>query len=403
MEAQEKRLQVLLIRRFIVTLFIVGIVEYILTTISDSFVMPLIADRFFRNQEMSDAFSTLALGRYTAGVFVGGIIGQITRILPLPIRLPARTYIDRVISSGESRFFVSGEEGIIAQLPFGRKVLMSFIILAIMFVLALPYIIGAVRFAMVTMREFRKIGTMRIQARKDYEKRRNLMISDIAHDLRTPITTVSGYAQALTDGLVKDEDKQTYLEAIRDKAVGMNDLIQLLFDYMRLDSEGFTLKKEKADISETVRECAASLYTDAENAGMSMDVNIPEKKYEIDFDRAQFKRVVNNLIVNAIKHNQKGCGIGVFVYESRSGLNIAVADEGIPIPEEIADRLFEPFFMGDESRNSRGGSGLGLSVAKKITDMHGFDLKLITGRALKDQDELKGYTKAFVIGIKYRH
>ena len=399
MEAQEKTLQVLLIVRFIITLFVVGIVELILTTISDSFIMPFIADRFFHDHEMSEAFSTLALGRYTLGAFVAGIIFQITKILPLPLRLPLNSYIDRLIRTRERSFFISGEEGLIAKLPFQSKILMYLIILSIMLVLLIPYIIGAVRFAMVIMREFRKIGEMRMKAGKDYEKKRNLMIADIAHDLRTPITTVSGYAQALSDGLVKEEDKQVYLEAIRDKAAGMNDLINLLFDYTRLESEGYALNKEKTDICEEVRECAASLYTDAESAGMGMDVDIPEKSCSADIDRVQFRRVIVNLINNAIRHNQEGCDIGVFIYEDLARLNVAVADKGDPIPGDIADHLFEPFFMGDTSRNSRGGSGLGLSVAKKITDMHGFDLRLVQGRAIKDHNRLKGYNKAFVIGI----
>lgn len=133
---------------------------------------------------------------------------------------------------------------------------------------------------------------------------------------------------------------------------------------------------------------------------MGMEVNIPEKKFAVDLDRTQFKRVINNLIVNAIKHNHKGCDIGVFVYEEGGRINIAVADKGDIIPDEIKDHLFEPFFMGDESRNSRGGSGLGLSVAKKITDMHGFDLKLIQGKPLRRDRIISGYSKAFVITIK---
>ncbi len=399
MERQEKRLQTLLIRRFIVTLILVGIVEYILTRVSDSFIMPLIADKFFHDYEMSEAFSTLAVGRYVAGAMVGGIIGQITKILPLPVRYPVGAYIDTYVSSRESSFFISGEEGLIAGLPLDKRILMTCIIILIMIILALPYIIAAVRFAMVTMKEFRKIGAMRMQARQDYEKRRNLMISDIAHDLRTPITTVSGYAQALADGLVKEEDIKSYLEAIRDKSVGMNDLIQLLFDYTRLDSEGYTLKRENADICETVRECAAALYTDAEAAGMGMEVNIPEEKHILSIDPPQFKRVINNLIINAIRHNEKGNDIGVIIFEEAGKLNIAVADRGRPIPEDKAAHIFEPFFMGDESRNSRGGSGLGLSVAGKITGMHGFKLRLIQGEALKNHRELKNYGKAFVISV----
>ena len=399
MEQQEKRLQEILIKRFIVTLIVVGIFEYILTTMLDRFVMPYIADVFFSGQEVSKAFSTLAAGRYFAGIILSGVLNLITGVFPEPVGFTARTFSANLISSMENSFFISGEGAVLNDMSFSGKLLMGAIILVMLIILALPYIIAAVRFVMVTMREFRRIGAIRMQARKDYEKRRNLMISDIAHDLRTPITTISGYAQALNDGLVRDEDKRAYLEAIRDKSRGMNDLIQLLFDYTRLDSEGFALKKEKTDICEAVRECAASLYTDAESAGMRMDVDIPDKKIVVELDRAQFGRVINNLMVNAIKHNDEGCKIGIFVYEDGGRLNIAVADKGKPIPGDIAGHIFEPFFMGDESRNSRGGSGLGLSVAKKITDMHGYKLKLIQGQDINRYPQLKGYNKAFVIRV----
>ncbi len=401
MERQEKDLQIILIRRFIVTLIIVGAVEYILTRFSDSVIMPFIADTFFHGEEMSDAFSTLAMGKYIAASILGWLISFATRILPEPIRLPVRAYISNELVRHENAFFMSGQGSVLSGLSFTGRLLFTALMLAMLTLLAMPYVVGAVRFTVVTMREFRKIGAMRMQARKEYERKRNLMISDIAHDLRTPITTVSGYAQALADGLVAKDEVDTYLKAIRDKAVGMNDLIQVLFDYTRLDSEGFTLNREMTDICETVRECAALLYTDAEKAGMEMDVNIPDEKINVNIDRVQFKRVINNLVGNAIRHNEQGCNIGIVICKEGERLNIAVADKGAPIADDIADHIFEPFFMGDESRNSRGGSGLGLSVANKITDMHGFKLKLIQGGNLGRFKQLKGYTKAFVIVLKY--
>lgn len=397
MEQQEKRLQIILIRRFILTLIVVGAVEYILTRFSDSVIMPFIADRFFHGEEMTDAFSTLAMGRYMIGSMLGFMVSLVTRIFPEPIRTPVRAYISNGIGGYENAFFASGQGSALSGLSFSGRVLFTVLILSMLVILALPYIVGATRFTVVTMREFRKIGALRMEARKEYERKRNLMISDIAHDLRTPITTVAGYAQALTDGLIAKDEVDTYLKTIRDKAVGMNDLIQILFDYVRLDSEGFTLDRETADICETVRECAAVLYTDAEKAGMEMDVIMPDGKINADIDRMQFKRVISNLIGNAVRHNEKGCRIGIIVFKDEERINIAVADSGIPIADDIAGHIFEPFFMGDESRNSRGGSGLGLSVAKKITDMHGFKLKLIRGRDLARYKELKGYTKAFLI------
>ena len=300
----EKKLQGTLIRRFIITLFTVAIIELILTMVSDKWVMPVIADVFFPDHEVSGDFTAHALGLYITGSLMGSLVSFICRILPEYIRFPISIFINDSISARESSLFISGDGYVISRLPLTQKILFDSVILTLLLVLAIPYFAAAIRFSLVTMKEFRRIGAKRMQARKDYENKRNLMISDIAHDLRTPITTVSGYAQALIDGLVKEEDVNTYLEAIRDKAVGMNDVIQMLFDFTKLDSEGFTLDKEKTDICELVRECAALSYTDAETAGFKLDVNIPEKRIEQSVDRVHFKRVINNLTVNARRHNQ---------------------------------------------------------------------------------------------------
>ena len=114
MQEQEKRLQGLLIRKFIVTLIVVGIVEFIITTVSDRFVMPVMAEAFFGDHEMSEAFSTVAVTRYVLEIFLGAVMGFVIRFLPLPLRIPAGSYID-------SKFFASGQNGIIAQLPLRRR------------------------------------------------------------------------------------------------------------------------------------------------------------------------------------------------------------------------------------------------------------------------------------------
>ena len=394
---EEKKLRDSLIRRFIGVLMIVGIVEYLLITMSDKFVMPFMADVFFPDYEITGSFSSLAIGTYFFSALINGIVGFIGSYIPIVARMPFTAALSSFLMNKENSFFAAQEAGIIAGMPLRDKLFITLFIIIVLVILALPYVAGAVYFSLMTVREFNKIAEVRKNHAIEAEKKRNLMISDIAHDLRTPITTISGYAQALTDGLVKEEDKQSYLEAIRDKSAGMNDLIQLLFDYTRLDNKGFVLNRSSVDVCELVRECAALLYTDAEAAGMELEVNIPEEVINEDIDRPQFMRVINNLMVNAVRHNKKGNTVGVFVFNDNNRTRIAVADKGEAIPDDKAGHLFEPFFMGDESRNSKGGSGLGLSVAKKITDMHGYSLELKQGSALKRYPLLKYYAKAFII------
>ena len=225
------------------------------------------------------------------------------------------------------------------------------------------------------------------------------MLSDIAHDLRTPMTTVAGYAQALSDNMVEEDKKQEYLEAIQKKSERMNELITLLFDYVRLGSEGFRINKEKIDICELVREVAASEYSDVEEAGMEMEAFIPEKVCWVNADRLQISRVITNLITNARRHNPEGTGIGIFV-RIDDDIRIMVADNGDEIPPDKAETLFEPFVMGDESRNSKGGTGLGLSIVKKIVEMHDFTIRLVQDPEIRKYHVTGGQAPCHTLSYK---
>lgn len=122
--------------------------------------------------------------------------------------------------------------------------------------------------------------------REAFTRKRNLLLSDITHDLKTPITTVAGYVQALNDGMVEDPEKQKqYLESIRKKSLEMSELITLLFNYVKLDSEGFDLKKERINITELVLQLVAGAYTDMEEAGMIPDIDIPEEADYAEIDK----------------------------------------------------------------------------------------------------------------------
>ena len=169
----------------------------------------------------------------------------------------------------------------------------NFIITLVMFVI--PIVVTAVWFSRIVAEEVEKKERQEEELRAQYERARNLMLSDIAHDLRTPITTIAGYAKALNDGLVTSDEKRTeYLDAIENKANRMSDLITLLFDYVRLDSERFSLRKEEIDVSELLRENAALLYADVEAKKMEFEIEIPEEPAVLNIDKLQFSRVITN-------------------------------------------------------------------------------------------------------------
>lgn len=284
--------------------------------------------------------------------------------------------------------------GLLGKISGTQQILVLVVLFLFLCIYSLPYILGVLYYSSIVIKKMEEVYEYDRKQREAFAKKRNLLLSDITHDLKTPITTIAGYVQALNDGMVKDAEKQKqYLTAIRQKSLEMSDLITLLFNYVKLDSEGFNLKKERVNITELVLQIAAGAYTDIEDAGMEFDVEIPEDAGYAEVDKAQFTRALTNLITNAVKHNSPGTKIKISMKHKFGYWVIKVMDSGDNIDEALMETLFDPFVMGDESRNSRGGSGLGLSVSKKVIDMHG-------GKLLVEQPTEVGYTKAFCIRMK---
>ena len=267
------------------------------------------------------------------------------------------------------------------------------IFIAGIIIMIIPIIVASLTFSKALMDEVHRMEQKAEEMRKVYEKKRNLMLSDIAHDLRTPITTIAGYSKALNDDMVvSEEKKREYLQAIENKSARMSDLINLLFDYVRLDSTNYGLRRDEIDLPELLRTIAASLYSDIEEKGMEFEISIPEEVHMVSLDRVQFSRVIVNLINNAIKHNEAGTTISLEMKKEKDKIQIIVSDNGSLIPTFLAEHIFEPFAMGDASRTAQSGSGLGLSIAKKIVEMHGWTLEL--------RQYYEEYRKSFVIKIK---
>lgn len=396
------RLKGRIILRFISIMLLVSISEYAVMAFINIIIMPLMCDFFFPGTDIEDV--------RTGGIIIilllslaALIVTLISYLIPDQMQLFTSKLTDGINSLMQSILY-RGHDTVRLSSPHGIKRIMLLIAVLGLFILAiLPFIAGALVFTGMVMREFNAVEETDRHKEQEDIRMRNLMLTDIAHDLRTPMTTVSGYAKALSDGLVPDDKKEEYLEAIRNKSARMDELIGLLFDYTKLENEGFTLNRSKTDICELVRECAAGAYTDIENAGMNMDADIPEECIEINADRLQMSRVISNLIVNAVRHNKAGTTIGIIVRKDGTRNRIIVADTGDMIDEETAKHLFTPFYTGDTSRSNthrkgvQGGTGLGLSIAYKVTALHGYTIKLRQRPDTSRYNISPEYNKAFII------
>ena len=210
------------------------------------------------------------------------------------------------------------------------------------------------------------------------------MLLDLSHDIKTPITSIKGFSQALYEGMVNDENKKIrYYKAIYTKSERVSELVDDLFEFVRLDKVKYTIKLENIDICEYIRQIVLSYYDEIENKGFELLINIPDEPIMLKIDTKLFKRVIVNLIENSLKYNIKGTKLRIEVRDFSKFVAIEIADNGIGIEESIADNVFEAFVRADKSRKSTGGSGLGLSIAKKIVESHGGQISLL--RSTKDE------------------
>ena len=244
------------------------------------------------------------------------------------------------------------------------------------------FVLGAFAFYRLTTRNIRAESERRV-------KEQNLIYAAIAHDLKTPMTSVQGYAAALKDGKIPPERQAEAFDIIHAKSRRMDELVDSLFEYARLGTEEYRLKPEPIDAAQIVREAVADSYADFEQRGIGLDADIPDGPLMIRGDAREFRRAVTNLVVNAWKHNGAGAKVRIAAKAEDGRLLISVADSGEPIPPGEREALLQPFVTADKARTSRGGSGLGLAISAKVVAMMGGTLRIV--------DAGGEYTKAFEI------
>lgn len=392
---KKRNMTIFLVKNFLYVMLCIAICQLAISILYSYLVFPYlqkwVGGPFFDNFTLSH-WNVGTLYVMFLWLFVEGILSLLPRVVSQSVHQFLDRYFDGKIPQ-EIGSILHGNSREVLNLYYVG----CFIILLVLILIALlPYIVGALRFSRLIRRELDELMGEEKRQHLEYEKRRSLMLSDIAHDLKTPITTVNGYAMALRDGVVTDEKKkQQYLNAICNKSQRLDDLISLLFEYVKIDSEGFSLHKEQTDIVELLRENIALSYPDFERKGIEMDLEIPEECIYWDLDRIQFSRALANLLNNELRHVERGESVVVRLRwdEEMERVRILFGDTGAQIEDEVAKHIFEPFVMGDASRSTKGGSGLGLSISSKIVRMHG-------GRLLLDRNSTKEYVKAFVIVLR---
>ena len=214
-----------------------------------------------------------------------------------------------------------------------------------------------------------------IDARIVYEKQNRDLISNISHDLKTPITAIKGYVEGIMDGVADTPEKMDrYIKTVYNKANDMERLINELTYYSGIDNNRIPYNFHRINVADYFGDCVEEVGMDLEQRNIRLNYsNLVSPDTVVIADPEQMKKVINNIISNSIKYMDKPNGvIDIRILDEVDSIRVEIEDNGKGIAQKDLGRIFERFYRTDASRNSaQGGSGIGLSIVKKIIEDHG--------------------------------
>lgn len=227
-----------------------------------------------------------------------------------------------------------------------------------------------------------------------YDKESKELISNISHDLKTPITAIKGYVEGIMDGVADTPEKmERYIKTIYNKANEMDLLINELTLYSKIDTNRIPYNFSTISAQGYFDDCAEDLSLELESKGVLFKYhNLIEEDSKIIVDAEQLRRVINNIVNNSVKYMDKKQGeIDMKVKDVGDFIQVELGDNGKGIAAKDLQNIFDRFYRTDASRNStKGGSGIGLAIVKKIVEEHGGNI-WVTSR------EGEGTTMYFVV------
>lgn len=238
--------------------------------------------------------------------------------------------------------------------------------------------------------EMRERLKLQAEEKIKYDSESKELISNISHDLKTPITAVKGYVEGIIDGVADTPEKMDkYIKTIYNKANEMDRLINELTFYSKIDTNRIPYTFTKINVERYFNDCIDEVGLDLESKNIELTyVNYTPVRTEIIADAEQLKRVINNIVGNSIKYLDKPKGfINIRIKDDKDFIQVEIEDNGKGIGEGDLPYIFDRFYRTDASRNSaKGGSGIGLSIVRKIIEDHGGEIwatsKELTGTVM---------------------
>ena len=222
--------------------------------------------------------------------------------------------------------------------------------------------------------EMRKRLLESTEQKLEYDQESKELISNISHDLKTPLTAIKGYVEGIMDGVADTPEKMDrYIRTIYNKTNDMDRLINELTFYSKIDANRIPYTFNKINVKNYFEDCVEEMGIELESKGFAFSYkNEVDDSVEVIADAEQIKRVINNIVGNSVKYMDKSDPrIDIRVKDVGDFVQIEIEDNGRGIGTKELPNIFERFYRADASRHSAGGSGIGLSIVKKIIEDHG--------------------------------
>ena len=213
---------------------------------------------------------------------------------------------------------------------------------------------------------------------RNAERQKNELITNVAHDLRTPLTTIVGYLELIKDdSALSKEDVHKYSGIAYEKSIRLQEMMDDLFEFTKLDNADIKLNKSMINLSGLIMQMTDEFYPSFKNCNITPIVDLPEENIYVQGDGQLLARVFDNLISNALKYGYHNTDLKIEVSGDEKYATVKVINHGDTIAPEDIPLLFNKFYRTDSSRNSKtGGTGLGLAITKNIVDLHHGDISV---------------------------
>lgn len=213
---------------------------------------------------------------------------------------------------------------------------------------------------------------------RNAERQKNELITNVAHDLRTPLTTIVGYLELIKDDTaLSKEDVHKYSGIAYEKSIRLQEMMDDLFEFTKLDNADIKLNKSMINLSGLIMQMTDEFYPSFKDCNITPIVDLPEENIYVQGDGQLLARVFDNLISNALKYGYHNTDLKIEVSGDEKYATVKIINHGDTIASEDIPLLFNKFYRTDSSRNSKtGGTGLGLAITKNIVDLHHGDISV---------------------------